>query len=553
VKIICTLFLALLCPCLTNAAEVIYADDVNNKVPVVFNNLSDLAQDFNLDIDTTNFKLQKKTESLLGTHYYFKQVVDNYDVDNAVIIVSVDKDGNVSQIYNNANPNVNNQKVNRIPFITQEKALELAWNHLKVNGELLDNPIVKLLVSSKSNLVYKVTIGVSSPFGYWDLTIDAQTGDILSVTDAFFPRMKSPGTYGHRDENRPLTSFNEALEDIQNKNKDNFNLINSFDLSFVSGTALVFDPNPSVTLKRSDLEDSTAASVFLPAYMAEELKEITFSNSIYSLKGPKVTLIDFESPKIAPSTSRTASWTATRGNNSFTDAMTYVHLDRSLRYLETLGYAGSKALFKKSLEVDANGVNGEDNSHYIPSSDRLAFGHGCVDDNEDTDVILHELGHAIETHIGSWSGGDTGAMGEGFGDYWASSYSVSRPNGLEVHPEWVYKWDGHNKCWPGRRMDAFTPKYNPSRTYEAHAKVDGGNADELWSTPIFQAFLELYKRGVPREVMDQIMIEAHFGLGYGTKIPQMATNIVKTAKKLFPENDYDQVYLKHFKNQGILK
>lgn len=537
--------------------------------------LRDNAARFGLPANLNNLVLTSVQESLTGKHYHYQQMLRGLPVDRAEIVVSISRNGDLQKIFNETkhvsdkmDADAVNQMYNKAQ-ISSEQALDKAWNNMKVQHPLVAAPKSDLVwVPTKDGfqLAHKVEIAAQMPTGGFVQYLNAHDGSLLDSYSTSLPRKGErslsalASAPGQALDRAAATKAFTASKGTASTAVATNGLTATLTPSGINGSGLVFDPDPRTVLNTDNLTDTSAASAFDAAYSTKSLRDLTVASGVYKLTGPFVNIKDIEAPNTVPSTTSNGVWTAKRGNDAFDDTNVYFHLDQNQRYIQSLGFTGTKSILNRSMDVDTNGVNGDDNSHFsgTGATGYLAFGHGCVNDSEDADVILHEYGHGIQASINSsWSGGDTGGMGEGFGDYWAASYSYSTPNGKTYHPEWAFSWDGHGACWAGRMLNRTDAKYNSSKTYGAHQSVTEGTAtfqsDELWSTPLFQAMTALIAAGKPRANIDQIILEAHFGLGANVKMPAMATAIVNAAHNLFPTDaTYENTFRSKFEAQNIL-
>jgi hypothetical protein len=515
---------------------------------------------FKVSSDPAELERVSIRESLAGSHYRYRQLLNGVPVEGADLVVSVSRaSGKVYQAYNNTYP-VKVRPVRSTKLVVPGGALDAAWQHLRVHGRLLAAQradLVYLPGKGGFRLAYKTLLAVEAPFGYWEHLIDAETGAVISVRDTAVRLTKKlkrlPDFSAYKGSVWSRTKTAEALEAAGPLSRQASAAVSK---TTVDGSAKVFDADPRTYLANAALVDSSSASAFTSAYVTRVLRDISLNAGTYSLDGPWVTIVNIEAPSTAPSTTTTGSWTALRGNNAFNDVMTYFHIDQNQRYLQSLGYSGSTGIQYGPIQADSDGLNGADNSYYVPSENWLSFGHGGVDDNEDADVILHEYGHAITFDIiPSWGGGDTGAIGEGFGDYWGASYSATTTNGMAFHPEWAFSWDGHSAdTWSGRFLNMTNLTYDAAHTYVDHETINGivNYSDQLWGTPLFQAFLALRGMGYPREDMDKIIIESFFGIGSGPTMRDLANATVTAATELFPSGPHAWVFYDKFVKQMIL-
>lgn len=329
----------------------------------------------------------------------------------------------------------------------------------------------------------------------------------------------------------------------------------------------VFDPDPltaleDTTLEYSDVISNAAYSLYSNIEVTEVAGTRYLENSrvravdvrAFDLDGDGTLEADVSQQGIITSAS---DFTIERDikdyenkHTQFLDTMAFYHIDKSVQYLQQLGF---DIVSEKPVQFDAFFGNKDNSTAYL-AQNVIVFGNGVSADAEDADVILHELGHMINfSLVKRWRDGDTGAIGEGLGDYWAAS-SRYRSN-KTFQPDTVFRWDGINTSKTSTRiLNDTEARYLPGASYPAHVVRNGSNVDQLWSTPLFQVLkLAIAEHGEPaHEHIDRIIWEGIAALGGGVTMPDAALSIVKAAERLYPQSNYSDLFVKQFKAHNIL-
>jgi subtilisin-like proprotein convertase family protein len=291
--------------------------------------------------------------------------------------------------------------------------------------------------------------------------------------------------------------------------------------------ARLFPVNPVTAINDPALRDGNDSPAAVPAsaYSTVVLRDLLPG----TLSGPNVSVVDFEVPT-AGIRSGAAFPPADRSAATFEEANAYALIDGSQRYLQSLGYVGSRRIVPYAIEVDAHALNGLDNSIFTLTSrgrGRLLFGDGGTDDAEDADLVLHEYAHAIQESIapGGFSGGygsEARALSEGYADYWAfaSSYEANLLSGRDPFciADWDVRCDGTNGCRYEPSTDCLR-RVDTNRTMSDFVPRDQAGIEHLngtiWSSVlrrIFLALAESYGVAEGRRRADTLIIESLFGL-----------------------------------------
>jgi subtilisin-like proprotein convertase family protein len=426
-------------------------------------------------VNAQDLRLDYERESLLGTYRHYTQYVDGLPVLGGEVIERVARDGSVRELHRAiATPGP------KRALIAKSTAIASA-----PRGNLRDAQLVAVNRSGEARPAWRVVVEEKphEPVAHY---IDAATGALL-VSQPLFAQITAKGR--------------------------------------------VFDSNPVAKLNDPSLRDQNDSAAAVPdaAYTLVDLLEL---NPTGMLIGPNVQIVDNDAPSTLHADA-SQPLLFDRSQPQFEEVNVYFQIDRSQRYMQSLGYTGPRRVVAYALPVDPHSLSGADNSLYVASSvpgrGNLFFGDGGVDDAEDPDIVLHEFFHSVQDWIApnaffGLSSSQSRAMGEGFSDYWAYSSNYEAGLGSGRDPYCLADWDarcasdesGQNCGYPVgadclRRVDSAKTMNDYSNSELSGTEHKNG---EIWSSALREIFDALVRRhGVTdgRRTADTLVLESMFG------------------------------------------
>jgi subtilisin-like proprotein convertase family protein len=441
-------------------------------------------------VNAQDLRLDYQRESLIGTYRHYTQYVNGLPVLGGEVIERVDHNGGVRELHRaiaTAAP--------KRTLIAKRSAL---W--AVPMGAVRDEQLVAVSVDGEARPAWRVIVEENphEPTAHY---MDAATGALL-LSKPLFAR--------------------------------------------ITGKGRVFDPNPVTKLNDPSLRDQNDAAAAVPdaAYSLVDLLEL---NPTGMLAGPNVQIVDIDAP-VTLHADASQPLLFDRSQPQFEEVNAYFHIDRSQRYLQSLGYTGARRITGYAIPVDPHSVSGADNSLYAgsvtPGQGKLYFGDGGVDDAEDSDILLHEFCHAIQDWIApsaffGTSSSQSRAMGEGYSDYWAYSSNYEPGLGSGRDPYCLAEWDARcggddssQNCGYPENADCLR-RVDSTKTMNDYVNGETAGTEhkngEIWSSALREIFDALVRRhGVTdgRRMADTLVLESMFGAPANPTYAVMAGKLV---------------------------
>ena len=332
--------------------------------------------------DTGDLGLMGVTSTSAGPRVRFQQFVDGVPVRNGQVAVALGEDGDVLHVGSGATPE---RKLAAEPSVSRAAAILTARRRVPSGFDTVSALTARLVAEPRAGrsleLAWHVVLPVRAPRGDWNVVVSARDGEVLTAYDALMHVDGSALTYAP---NPVQQTGNTGLRDVADAD--------TAALTAARQSTTLTDLNASTQLLRGSFVD-------------------TASNSVTGCDLPYT-------PGQASSPSRIYEYT--RSQDAFEETVAYAAVTRVQRDFVRFGF---NSVFPGPVAIDVHCIS-DDNSFFSTADDALHMGDGGVDDGEDADVVVHELGHATQhAQVPGYGPGSTTeqrAMGEGFGDFLAT-------------------------------------------------------------------------------------------------------------------------------------
>ena len=454
-------------------------------------------------VSTESLLLRDRRGGKYATHLTFQQTFFGLPVYGREVKVNLDAHGQPTLVINGYAPHLDRvEEFDPEPKLTSNDVPGRVAAHLgiDINGTA---PRLMAYASNPPRLVWQMTAWNRKGPGEWETVVDAKTGEIVVARDI---GLHASGA-----------SRNSGSEFAHASHVPTSHLLHPTVL-VTDAVGYVFDPDP---ISSAGVEyggayvDANDADV--PELNAQRFEVLLRgvsqgSDELYRLEGPYVRIDGATcGPQVyAPPAEPSPEFRYLRAHPGFEAVTIYYHIDKSQRYIQSLDVGFP--IREEPVRANPRAYAG-DESYW--SGGCLKFGTGAIDDAEDADVILHEYGHALLDAAAPGLRSSAAGRGyhEGWGDYWAASYSryLSEEDPQIPEHNWrkVFNWDGNTSCWQGRPISHPGSYPNNVIVYPLEGGCPGYRdyyqAGMLWATTM----MEIYD-AVGREVTDRLHL-ASFG------------------------------------------
>ncbi|NNE35626.1 MAG: hypothetical protein HKN13_10325, partial [Rhodothermales bacterium] len=477
------------------------------------------SREFGLD-DDTELRIADTRSTKVSHHVLMRQYVSGVPVYRRFVKVSLDIDLEPTLVLNGTTSGSEFRTVNTSPRLTAQQAKAIARSTLIEGSSTTSDAELQLFPSEPPRLVWQLVLWPDFAPGEWEVLVDAHSGDVVQLLDQAFHRITGieSGAY-----TRPVVQGHEAV-------------------AVATGSGYVFDPDPLTSSGAPygppfiDSSDSDITELNDERILVD-LPEISLGNdSNYRLEGPHVKITGGGSlnPPYSPPAIASTDFTFTRGEEHFEAVNAYYHLDKSQRYVQSLGFVDRQ---NAPLSVNPRAF-ASDNSFYTPSRNIVEFGIGGVDDAEDAGVLWHEYAHSLlEAGSPGLNASSEGqALHEGWSDFWAASYMrLLAETSVGNRDDWenVFRWDsGDGQIWPGRSVTR-AGVYPAATTCEDVGDTNGDGCNIytdglLWATALMEIYTDIGK-----SVIDRLLLQSHSYLAHPVTFTDAAEAVVQADRDLF--------------------